>query len=336
MPVYKDTKRGTWFSVYSYTVDGENRQKKKRGFATKRDALLWESEQRQTEQFTSKTFSQIFEEMLLSIDSSDVSSNMKRNWLERHFPLVSEPIEKISKQHLIEWRNALKSSNLATRTMNRGLGYVRSVFAYANRIYNVPNNGAVLTNYKLTKEDKEEMPVWTPEQFRRFQEHCDPAYLPYFTFLYWTGCRRSEALAVCKDDIRGNRVRINKTIKHYKNGFLPLKNDASERVITVDDETLAMLDLEHADPFVFGETRSLPITSIQRKFIEATRAADLPPIRIHDLRHSHATVLINNGANIVAISKRLGHASINQTLKTYSHLLQKSDDELMEIIKEIR
>ena len=336
MPVYKDHKRGTWYCVFSYTVDGRNRQKKKRGFPTKRDALMWESEQRQTEQFTSKTFEQIFEEMLLTMDSSEVSSNMKRNWLQKHFDKFSVSIESISKQDLAEWRNMLKEKNLATRTMNRGIGYVRSVFNYANKIYNIPNNGVVLNNYKLTKADKEEMPVWSPEQFKKFQEHCDPAYLPYFTFLYWTGCRRSEALAVCKDDVKGNRVRINKTIKHFKNGFLPLKNDASERVITVDEETLAMMDLEHADPFVFGETRSLPITTIQRKFVEATQAAQLPPIRIHDLRHSHATVLINNGANIVAISKRLGHASINQTLKTYSHLLQKSDDELMNIIKEIR
>lgn len=337
MPAYKDKERNTWFCVYTQTVNGVSRQKKKRGFPTKRDALLWEAEMKRSDsKFTLHTFAEMLEEYMLSIDSSETSSNMKRNWCMKHFEYFSEPIEKISRQQLMEWRNALKSTGMATRTMNRGLGYVRGVFAYANKIYRIEDVSVVINNYKLTSEDKKEMKVWTPAQFAQFQEHCDPAYLPYFTFLYWTGCRRSEALAVCKEDVQGNKVSINKTIKHFKNGFLPLKNDASKRIITVDDRTLSLMDLEHANPFVFGEDRSLPITCIQREFKKATEAAGLPPIRIHDLRHSHATVLINNGANIVAISKRLGHASINETLKTYSHLLQKSDDELMDIIKEIR
>ncbi|WP_371832614.1 tyrosine-type recombinase/integrase [Grylomicrobium aquisgranensis] len=55
-------------------------------------------------------------------------------------------------------------------------------------------------------------------------------------------------------------------------------------------------------------------------------------IRMYDLRHSHATWLINHGVNIVAVSKRLGHASIEQTLKTYTHLLESTDNEMMKII----
>ena len=62
----------------------------------------------------------------------------------------------------------------------------------------------------------------------------------------------------------------------------------------------------------------------------------MKPICIHDLRHSHATWLINSGVNIVAVSKRLGHASINQTLKTYTHLLQKTNDEMMDTIESFK
>lgn len=335
MPVYKDEKRGTWYCKYSLTVNGERHQIIKRGFPTKREALRWEAEQKLSDvKVTSKTFSAILEEYLDSIDSSDTSANMKRNWLRSHFPFVSEPIEKITRQQLTEWRNALKTAELATRTMNRGLGYVKAVFGYAEKIYGIPNNAVVLNNYKLTKHDKREMPVWTPEQFQLFID-CVPDgyYKSFFNFLYWTGCRRSEAMAVCKGDVQGNKVHIYRSIKHFSNGFLPLKTDASERTITIDPKTLSLLDLEHATPFVFGGERSLPITNIQREFKKATQAAGLPEIRIHDLRHSHATFLINNGVNVVAISKRLGHASINQTLRTYSHLLQKSDDELLEVIQ---
>lgn len=66
-------------------------------------------------------------------------------------------------------------------------------------------------------------------------------------------------------------------------------------------------------------------------------AAQLKKIlrRLHDLRHSHATLLINSGVNIVAVSKRLGHSSINQTLKTYTHLLKNTDDELINTLEKL-
>lgn len=87
-----------------------------------------------------------------------------------------------------------------------------------------------------------------------------------------------------------------------------------------------------AKPFVFGETRSLPITSVQKVFEEGIKKSGVPRIRIHDLRHSHATMLINNGVNIVAVSRRLGHSDINITLKVYSHLLRKTEDEMVTTI----
>lgn len=132
----------------------------------------------------------------------------------------------------------------------------------------------------------------------------------------------------------GNRVRIWRSIKHYKNGFLPLKSDSSERTITLDDVTLEYLKpfIAKAKPFVFGETRSLPITSVQKVFEQAIKDSGVPRIRIHDLRHSHATMLINNGVNIVAVSRRLGHSDINITLKVYSHLLRKTEDEMVSTI----
>lgn len=55
-------------------------------------------------------------------------------------------------------------------------------------------------------------------------------------------------------------------------------------------------------------------------------------IRVHDLRHSHATNLINGGANIVAVSRRLGHADISMTLKVYTHLLKKTEEDLVNYI----
>lgn len=335
MPAYKDEKRRSWYCKFSVTIDGKTRQIKKRGFATKRDALIWEAEQKASgPRRTGKTFEDLFSEQLLFLNSSPSSAQRKRAFLTLHFPYYSAPIEKISRENLIEWRNGLKTSGLASRTMNHGIGYVKGVFSYAEKVYGIQNSAAVLTAYKLTRDEKKERPVWTVDQFNIFLEYVPEAWRPFFVFLFWTGCRRGEALAVCRDDIKGNRVHIWRSIKHYKNGFLPLKVDSCERTISLDSKTMEVIEplLADADPFVFGGDRSLSISSLQRVFTAAVKESGLPPIRIHDLRHSHATLLINSGVNIVAVSKRLGHASINQTLKTYTHLLQKTDDELLDAL----
>lgn len=337
MSAYKEG--SSWYSVIRVKdpFTGKSRQIKKRGFETKRAAKAWEAEQMTASRAKSAaTFDEMLADYLRSLDSSKTSITMKTNWIHNHFPLYTEPIEAISRPQLISWRNSLSDSGMATRTINRGIQYVKAVFAYAEKIYGIPNNAVVVNAYKLTAADKEEMQVWTPDEFNRFAEAIEsPLYRAFFTFLYWTGCRRGEALAICKEDLNGNVAHIRRAIKHYKNGFIPLKTDSSERYIPIDSKTMEAIKpfIQYADPFIFGGERSLPITEVERQFKKAIRISGVKQIRIHDLRHSHATWLINQGVNIVAVSKRLGHASINQTLKTYTHLLKKTNDEMMNLIE---
>lgn len=102
---------------------------------------------------------------------------------------------------------------------------------------------------------------------------------------------------------------------------------------------LPLLNVE--GDYLFGGLESISNSMLQREFVSAkektnsTLDESLPNIRLHDFRHSHASVLINNGANIVAVSKRLGHSDINTTLRRYTHLMQKSDDEVLEIINDL-
>lgn len=341
MPVYKQG-NGKWYVKYSTKdpVTGERVQVLKRGFSKQSEAKSWEAEQlasRTTK--TSATFMQMFEENLKYLNSSETAATMKRSWITRHFPYCSEPIEKITKPMLIEWRNALEYSKLAVRTRNRGIGYVRSVFTYANAIYNIPNNGVVIRSFNLKKEDKKEMSTWDVDEFNRFIECVHGEYYRgFFVFLFWSGCRRSEGLAVCKDDFDGRTVHIWRSIKHFSNGFLPLKTDNSERYITLDSKTYETLKplIEKGSPFVFGGQRSLPITCVQREFERAIKESGVKKIRIHDLRHSHASVLIASGVPIIAVSKRLGHSSVNVTLSVYAHMLQRTEDEMIATIDALR
>lgn len=339
MPVIKE-RNGSWTVRISKRVDGKRIQKVKRGFRTRAEASMYEA-QAKVEGIgsTSAPFETMLNAYLDYSEASKTSRYLKTTFVTRHFPMRSAPINKITKEKLVEWRNALRTSGIATRTINRGLQYIKSTFQYASEVYGIQNVGTVLKSYKLSKEDKQEMSTWDADEFNKFLKcvHGD-YYKGFFTFLFWTGCRRSEGLAVCKDDFIGNTVHIWRSIKHYSGGFLPLKTDSSERYVTLDKKTYESLKplIENGSPFVFGGQRSLPITCVQREFTRAIEESGVKKIRIHDLRHSHASLLIANGVPIVAVSRRLGHANINITLATYTHLLQKSEDEMMSAIDELR
>jgi len=117
--------------------------------------------------------------------------------------------------------------------------------------------------------------------------------------------------------------------------------------IALDKYTLEYLKplQELPGEFLFGDNEPLGISSIQRVFViaikqcnlslKAKKEEEIPVIRIHDLRHSHASYLIGLGANVVAISKRLGHSDVNMTLKVYTHLLKESEVKVLSILDAI-
>lgn len=342
MPVYKDKKRNTWYVSFKKkdTITQEFNTVLKRGFQTKHEALEWENKAKTDEKISNKsTFRDILNLQLKSMDATDTTIYMKTHFLDKHFPYMDSPIEKVSRNQLLEWRNNLKEKGLATRTMNRGIGYIKSLCAFANKVYSIPDNSVILNSYKLQPKDKQEMQVWDVEEFNKFISCVDlEVYKIFYTFLYWTGCRRGEAIALCKDDIKGNIININKSMRYAKYGFKTPKTEQSKRKIQIDKELQKMLQplIKMANPFIFGGEHPLNTTQIEKHFNQAILKSGVKRIRIHDLRHSHATLLINNGVNIVAVSKRLGHSTINQTLKTYTHLLDETNESLLDSIEKIK
>ena len=81
--------------------------------------------------------------------------------------------------------------------------------------------------------------------------------------------------------------------------------------------------------FVFGGLVPISDQTLRRRFDYFADKAGVKKIRIHDLRHSHASLLINKGQNILIVSKRLGHSDITQTLNTYSHLMPNMQVEII-------
>ena len=111
---------------------------------------------------------------------------------------------------------------------------------------------------------------------------------------------------------------------------LPLVNILSEHKTRQEQ-----LDYFTDDYRICGATRSLRDTSIQRKNIEYATKAGLNTIRIHDFRHSHVSVLANEGINIQEIARRLGHSRIEMTWNTYSHLYPREEERAVDILNKI-
>lgn len=218
---------------------------------------------------------------------------------------------------------------------------LKTVCRYGRKAYGL-NVDAVL-DYKALRSHKikEELVVWTPEQYATFAAAVPEKYKAVFDLLYATGMRVGEALALTWEDIRGNTVRINKTMARAPGVYVigPPKTSASNRTISVDPRVIAEIQATRVPGFrfVFTRQKDLPLAyyTLNAAWRAVTAKLDLPKMTIHGLRHSHASWLISNGVPIPAVSKRLGHANVAMTLEVYSHLMPQDDEMITRLVSKV-
>ena len=335
MPVYLDKKRKTYTVRVRVNDGGKSRQTTKRGFPTAREAKKWEREYViEMEAHTAvpvktyPTFIECAQKYLDSIDTSEDTKKQKMAKYRKYFAMyLDTPVDQITKENMVDWRKYLGEQDLATQTKNMTLQYVRSVFKFASDTYDIPNVSSQIRNFKKTQEEiNKEMKTWSIQEFSTFLSHVDmPLYRLYFEFVFWTGTRRGEALAVTKDDIKDGTVTISKSIKHFQNGSKSTKNK-KVRTIALDPVLLADLQplMEVPGPYLFGGDRTLPITNVQRELTKGIKASGVKPIRLHDFRHSHVSILLDHGVSTVAVANRIGD-TIAMVEKTYAHMMQNTE-----------
>ncbi len=177
--------------------------------------------------------------------------------------------------------------------------------------------------------------VWTAAQTARFLIAIsgEPLYACY-QLMAVTGLRRGEAAGLRWSDIDlGNAaLTVSRQLQHEGRRLiaLPPKSVASNRALALDPWTLDVLARHRsayppsgADGYVFARPGGRPVTPEQltRQFYNLVRRENLPPIRLHDLRHGAATLALAAGADLKAIQAMLGHASIVLTADTYTSVL---------------
>jgi integrase len=280
-----------------------------------------------------------------------------------HFkPLLDKTFKELSSPFLLKYRNDLIGAGKSNYRINRIFTLLVSVFDHANTFFSIVSNTAKQIPH-LREERRSERAVWTIEEFKKFIATFDTSdnhqlvYRSFFEFLFFSGCRRGEALALkVKDlDINNKSVRIDKNyifIEHEKRGkryqILETKTKDSDRNISLNNQLIERLKelIEYkkkcqgyndGDCFLFGAFNNRPfsITGIGEVFRLHIRLAEVKYITLHCLRHSHASMLINNGIDPFIIAKRLGHASMSTTLSTYAHLYKNRDQIAVDKINEL-
>jgi integrase len=202
-----------------------------------------------------------------------------------------------------------------------------------------------------------EMNVWDPSQLRAFLQQVESDRLgPAWMLMATTGIRRGEALGLRWSDVDldGGRVSIVQTHVVVDNDVVVSepKTAKGRRSIALDSATVSALrrlrrgQLEERLRFgelwsdtglvVVGEDGiAIRPNTFSRTFARHARAAALPAIRLHDLRHSYATAALSAGVPAKVVSERLGHANISITLDTYSHVLPNMQEQAAEQVAQL-
>lgn len=163
-----------------------------------------------------------------------------------------------------------------------------------------------------------------------------------------TYARKGEIHALHWTDLRDGSIHITKSVTQKLKGDdreTPPKNKSSNRIVQLPEPLIDIL-AEHKergkrykgfnnDYYICGGIRPLRDSTLSKMNFRIADEAGLHHIRIHDFRHSHASLLANNGINILEISRRLGHSNIEQTLNTYSHFYPQEEDKALSILNKI-
>lgn len=351
MPVYKNEKAGSWFCKFYYTDwTGNRKQKKKEGFKTKKEAQEFERE------FLSKAHASCDMSFgsLVELYMEDCKHRLKpTTYSNKQFLINTKllpffrdmPINTITPATIRKWQNELLAdpkgySQTYLKTVNN---QASAIFNFAVKYYRLEKNPCRLAG-SMGKKHADEMEIWTVEEFNRFiQAVADkPPSVVIFNLLFWTGMRSGELLALTADDFdfEAHTVSISKNYARHKKEdlILPPKTPKSKRIITLPPFLSGMVrkystSIYVTDPSgrLFGQTKSY----LLHEMIRGCKLSGVKRIRVHDLRHSHASFLIEKGFSPLLIADRLGHENIETTLQTYSHLYPNKHSEVSALIEEV-
>ncbi|MFP5522335.1 tyrosine-type recombinase/integrase [Peptococcus simiae] len=312
---------------------------------------------RQTQRKISRipTFSDVTAEWLIEYKKTVKESTLRKTlgYLDRYIlPAFGDlPLDKLTHHEcsatLGQWQEKHSKYGEIARLAKR-------IYKYAMQRDYVDSNPWELVSIpskQVINRQVEKSDYWTADELKAFlaeaevyAAHADPWQLnptgwvtsqayAFFRLLAYTGIRKGEALALHKDsyDPKEKTISITRTVSYdvnYKTIIQTPKTRSSIRTIPIDDVTASLLDATiSADPlpdspYLFHGATADPIHQNRPRYWlrRICKSADIRPIKVHGLRHTHATLMLESGASVKEVQERLGHSTYSITMDTYAHV----------------
>ena len=309
------------------------------------------------------TFGQLYEEYMevTKHETKESTQQIKSCRIKTHILPTFENVrlDRLNLPALQQWKQKVNESEQSFGSKKEIFKNFSAVLNYAVKMEYISQNPlARIGNFKAPLEEVKKFNFYTPEEFQlyiseaqKYAEENDTllrwSIYTFFCIAFYTGMRRGEILALNWEDVRNSEINITKSYnERVKVKITPPKNKSSIRIIQIPEPLQIVLDEHYArckampdftnNYFICGGVNPIRIGTLRESNARFAKKANVQKIRIHDFRHSHASLLANNGINIQEIARRLGHANISMTLKTYSHLYPKESERALTVLNQIK
>jgi len=349
MSVHKDPQTGKWEAhIWYRDSEGVRRRKHKRGFETKKGAETWSTDFKVASSYsntmTLAQFTKVYE--------ADRRPRLRLNtWLSKEYViknkilpyLGSKLLNSITPRDVMRWQNKLirggeASGRPYSKTYLRTIhSQLTAILNHACRFYGLKDNPATKAG-SMGEKNADGISFWTREEYAAFAKVAkfEPIAYHAFEILYWTGIRLGELLVLTSADIDFEKqtISISKSYQRIRGEDVVTgpKTLKGRRVVAIPAELcreleqfVVSLDTGKPDDRLFTISKGY----LSRHLKQNAQRAELKPIRVHDLRHSHVSLLIDLGFSAVAIAERLGHGSIEVPYR-YAHLFPHRQTELVD------
>ena len=316
--------------------------------------MAWERDQlSKTRADLDMTFARFVE-----IYTTDLKTRVKENTWHTKEHIIRTKIlpyfgkrkmNEIQAKDIIAWQNEMMNardkrgkpySPVYLKTLHSQLS---SIFNHAVRYYDLQDNPVAKVK-NMGKGQTREMLFWTPEEYRKFSFEIMDKPMSYYAFemLYWCGIREGELLALTPADFNFERKTVSITKSYQRLDGRDIitdpKTPKSVREIAMPD--FLVEEMKDYMKQIYGlekDDRLFPVTKyyLKHEMARGAAAAGVKRIRIHDLRHSHISLLIDMGYTPLAIADRVGHESITITYK-YAHLFPSTQTEMANKLDDLR
>jgi len=314
------------------------------------------------------TVQKLFDEYTTAKKYEVRESSMEK--YKRNYALYVQPtmanvsIDKLTVSMLQEWKLSIEDKGLALKTKQQAHLIFNAMLNYAVKLeYIIRNPLTKAGTFKEAISEKSEVCIYTAEQFKKFistskqiaeQKQAQQSvlsewdYYVFFNIAFYTGLRKGEINALKWCDINNTLISVKRSITQKLKGGdreTPPKNKSSIRTLQMPLPLIQILKehrerqekLEHftEDYRICGGERCIRDSTIQNRNVKYATLSGLDVIKIHSYRHSHVSVLANEGINIQEIARRLGHARVEETWNTYSHLYPREEERAVEVLNKI-